>query len=585
MSVKNTWWGVLFLFCLASGPVASVYAQSSETQAEQTEDTNAESAENAEEASPDPIQVLREEYTNLSVIMRGVADRHNELTRQITNASVSEALVIENQVTELKVEFVKNMRRQVAIYHELSRLDDPAREIRKEIEDLLARTSKGLHENLDANQRRLAKMRSDRDAAAREDKAVVDQRIFEQEKWLIQLYDFTYDQTESLKSMGMDYKRLEDYLIERVSNDADFYSSRLEVVDQGLSQLNEIAKSATLSQEQQDEVKSLGIKKTQSVNTLREMVRLMGALKLDTTKYQRVLVTTSGKVTTDLLDADVAATLLTDWISFAYEWLSRNALDVALDVVVFFLIVFVFRLLSLVAGKLIERGMSKGDVSPLLKIMLKSVVRGAIVVFGVLVAFSQLGIHITPLLAGLGIFGFIIGFALQDSLSNFASGLMILSYRPFDIGDTIEVCGVMGVVKHMTLISATIRTFDNQVLTIPNNKIWGSVIRNMTAQTKRRIDMEFIIDPNEDIDHVLACIEDEVNKNEQVLDDPAPAVKLNKVTIYGMEVIARPWALREEYFPTHWALQRAIKKRLAEEKIVLAFQQSPLFNRTQEPSG
>ena len=90
-----------------------------------------------------------------------------------------------------------------------------------------------------------------------------------------------------------------------------------------------------------------------------------------------------------------------------------------------------------------------------------------------------------PLLAGLGIAGFVIGFALQDTLSNFASGLMILFYRPFDVGDVIDSSGVFGEVSHMSLVNTTILTFDNQTLIVPNSKIWGNVIKNVTAQRIR----------------------------------------------------------------------------------------------------
>jgi small conductance mechanosensitive channel len=91
------------------------------------------------------------------------------------------------------------------------------------------------------------------------------------------------------------------------------------------------------------------------------------------------------------------------------------------------------------------------------------------------VALSQLGIQLGPVLAGLGIAGFIVGFALQDTLSNFAAGLMILIYRPYDVGDAVEAGGVMGTVKAMNLVSTTIATWDNQKLVVPNGKIWGDV--------------------------------------------------------------------------------------------------------------
>ena len=111
-----------------------------------------------------------------------------------------------------------------------------------------------------------------------------------------------------------------------------------------------------------------------------------------------------------------------------------------------------------------------------------------IMLVGFLIVLTQFGVEIGPALAGLGILGFIVGFALQETLSNFASGLMILVYRPFDVGDVVEVAGHTGTVRLMSLVSTTIVSFDNQRLVIPNTKIWGDVIRNITAEENRRVD-------------------------------------------------------------------------------------------------
>lgn len=98
-------------------------------------------------------------------------------------------------------------------------------------------------------------------------------------------------------------------------------------------------------------------------------------------------------------------------------------------------------------------------------------------VIGIMVGLSQIGLNLAPVLTGFGIAGVIIGFALQDTLSNFASGMMLLIYRPFDVGDFVHAGGVDGKVSHMSLVNTTIRTFDNQIIIVPNSKIWGDVIK------------------------------------------------------------------------------------------------------------
>ena len=143
---------------------------------------------------------------------------------------------------------------------------------------------------------------------------------------------------------------------------------------------------------------------------------------------------------------------------------------------------------------------SNADLSTLMKSILVSVSGGSVMALGFLMALSQAGISIGPALAGLGVAGFVVGFALQDTLGNFAAGAMILIYRPYDVDDFVEVAGASGLVKEMSLVSTTIATFDNQTLVVPNSKIWGDVIKNVTAQKVRRVDLEFGIGYGDDIE-------------------------------------------------------------------------------------
>lgn len=132
-------------------------------------------------------------------------------------------------------------------------------------------------------------------------------------------------------------------------------------------------------------------------------------------------------------------------------------------------------------------------MSKLLQDFFENMISKLVMLIGVLIALAHIGVQIGPLLAGLGIAGFIIGFALQDTLSNFASCMMILLYRPYDVGDIIEAAGQRGTVHQMNLVSTTIFSFDNQRLIIPNNKIWGDIIKNVTSQETRRVDFEFYV--------------------------------------------------------------------------------------------
>lgn len=202
---------------------------------------------------------------------------------------------------------------------------------------------------------------------------------------------------------------------------------------------------------------------------------------------------------------------------------------------------------------------------------------------GVLMALSQIGISLAPMLAGLGVAGFIVGFALQDSLSNFAAGAMILVYRPFDVDDFVEVTGASGLVKKMNLVSTTIATFDNQTLVVPNSKIWGDVIKNVTAQKERRVDLEFGIGYGDDIEHAERVLHEIVTAHEKVLKQPEPNIRLHTLGDSSVNFIVRPWVKTEDYWSVYWDIMREVKLRFDREGISIPFPQRDvhLFKETE----
>jgi small conductance mechanosensitive channel len=225
----------------------------------------------------------------------------------------------------------------------------------------------------------------------------------------------------------------------------------------------------------------------------------------------------------------------------------------------------------------------KANVSQLLRDTLIAWSSRVVMAIGFLVALSQLGVQIGPLLAGLGIAGFIVGFALQDSLANFAAGAMILVYRPFDVGDVIEAATVSGKVSAMSLVSTTIHTFDNQTLIVPNNRIWGDVIRNVTAQRIRRVDLVVGVGYAEDVEHVERILHDVIAKHPKTLDDPEPMVKLHKLGESGVDFVVRPWARTQDYWEVYWDLTREVKLRFDREGIRIPYPQRDVHVRSTPP--
>lgn len=222
-------------------------------------------------------------------------------------------------------------------------------------------------------------------------------------------------------------------------------------------------------------------------------------------------------------------------------------------------------LLSKVVSILLNRALIlSSNISQLLRDFLKGIVRWIIMSIGLIMALAAMEVSIAPLLALLGAAGFIIGLALQDSLSNFASGIMILFFRPFDVDDVIDAGGVSGTVTSVSLVSSTIMTFDNKKMLVPNNKIWRDVITNATDVKTRRIDLEFAVNYDSDIMQVQTILQDIAAEHPKVLETPEPMVHLHNITDTSIIFICRPWIRSVDYWSVRWDLMQSVKLRFAE---------------------
>jgi len=150
---------------------------------------------------------------------------------------------------------------------------------------------------------------------------------------------------------------------------------------------------------------------------------------------------------------------------------------------------------------------------------------------------------------------------------------MILLYRPYDVGDLIEIVGAFGKVKDMNLVSTTILTLDHQTLVVPNSKIWGDVIKNVTAQRERRIDMVFGIGYADDIPHAERVLRAIVEAHDKVLDEPEPMVKLHNLGESSVDFVVRPWVKTDDYWEVYWDITREVKMRFDAENISIPFPQ------------
>ena len=274
------------------------------------------------------------------------------------------------------------------------------------------------------------------------------------------------------------------------------------------------------------------------------------------------------------------------WATFR-AWLvnPEGGLALAGNIALFLGILIGFKLLASVLGRVIDRGLrTVGKTSDLLRSFLVNSVRKVTMLVGVVIALSQLGVNIGPLVAAIGAAGFVIGFALQGTLSNFASGVMIMMYRPFEIGDAVSAAGVVGKVNSMNLVSTTIRTFDNQSIVVPNTKIWGDVITNITANSTRRVDLTFGIGYEDDIGEAKAVLEKVVGANDKVLADPAPVIEVHELGDSSVNFAVRPWVRTDDYWDVYWAITRNVKEAFDEAGISIPFPQQDVHHHGLGPA-
>jgi small conductance mechanosensitive channel len=318
-----------------------------------------------------------------------------------------------------------------------------------------------------------------------------------------------------------------------------------------------------------------------AIARLNSVVTMLERLDGDTLAMRRVLIEKSGGLALSLVDTAMLNVVLGETQDRLVDWFSANGASTLLSAILFVGILILARSLAGLSKRLTARALRHSDqsISQLLKETLISMAGTVVFLIGLLVALAQVGVSVTPMIAGLGVVGFIVGFALQDTLSNFAAGAMILAYRPFDTGDFIAAGEAEGTVLKMNLVNTTIITIENKVLIIPNSKIWGGVIMNTTGQNLRRTDLIYRVSYSDDVDLVQGILEELIDADERWLDDPEPLVRLKQYSESSIDFMVRAYAKTDEYWEAVWALNKAVKKRFDAEGITIPFPQREVHSR------
>lgn len=283
----------------------------------------------------------------------------------------------------------------------------------------------------------------------------------------------------------------------------------------------------------------------------------------------------------DVEDAGAAFTTVKNWALS-----EQGGIRWAWNILKFVAILAAFWVLSRMLASLTGHAVARiKGASSLLRSFLVSFVRQATLIVGMVMALSALEINTNPLLALIGGAAFVIGLALQGTLANFAHGLLILAYRPFDVGDVVDAGGVSGIVDSMNMLSTTIRTFDNKLMIVPNAQIGGGTITNATASDTRRVDLVFGVGYGDDLDKAQQILERVVKAHPQVLAEPAPLIKVNQLADSAVNFVVRPWTKTADYWTVYWDLTRSVKQAFDAEGISIPFPQRDIYVHQVERSA
>ncbi|MEQ3633571.1 mechanosensitive ion channel domain-containing protein [Thalassolituus sp.] len=239
-----------------------------------------------------------------------------------------------------------------------------------------------------------------------------------------------------------------------------------------------------------------------------------------------------------------------------------------------------------IAVGMISNGVSKvmttAKLDPILVNFLSGILRSVLLLLVLVFALSKLGLDTTSLVALLGAAGLAVGLALKDSLSHFAAGVMLILFRPFKVGDYVEINGVGGSVEQITILSTRLKSPDNKVITVPNGSVFGNTMINFSEQATRRVDMVVGIDYGSDLLKAKAILEEMVNGHELVLQSPAPTIAVSELADSSVNFVVRPWVNAADYWTVKWDLTEKIKLRFDEEGIEIPFpQMSVHFEKTE----
>lgn len=260
---------------------------------------------------------------------------------------------------------------------------------------------------------------------------------------------------------------------------------------------------------------------------------------------------------------------ITELFQQNHEVLLGKLLQLVAAIVIF----YVGRMVAKGVRGFLERTLLARAVDKAVVSFVASIVYALILIATVLMALSQVGVQTTSFIAILGAAGLAVGLALQGSLANFASGILIILFRPFKSGDFVDAGGVTGTVDKIEIFQTIMKTPDNKLVIIPNAQITGGAITNYSAEATRRVDLVIGISYDSDLLKAKQILEDLLKNDSRVLTTPAPVVKVGELADSSVNFIVRPWVNSADYWGVYWDTLEKVKLSFDEQGIAIPFPQ------------
>ena len=537
-------------------------------------------AARGQESSPEPPaeEAAATATDSVEELLDRIRQTDGELVELIERAATAEG----EELDLVRSEIGKLARKQrddlTALLDRMTTGDDSEADmelLEQQGEQLLRRSSRRLRAYIQLFQSALEEEATKRPELAPSEAQVFEHRMAEETSRLDRFYLGLAQLTDQMASFDLNVEEEEAFLEQQLGERGKNLLQLMELTKKQLDQYKDLLDRSPGDSDLQARVFAAEERYHSNKTSLLATIHMMRLRGMDYLDLELRTIELTGEITPEALEVDVAVGLFQREATRARVYLVENGPKLLLRAFVILAILLIFWLLSRITRRFTGRVLDKTKISgsKLLKEMVVTMTGRAVLVVGLIFALSQLGISLGPLLAGLGIAGFIVGFALQDTLANFAAGAMILAYQPYDVGDFIEAGGVTGKVRDMNLVSTRILTVDNQTLIVPNSKIWGDVIRNVTSQPSRRVDMVFGISYEDDIPQAERVLTEIVSSHERVLDDPEAVIKVHTLNDSSVDFIVRPWAKTEDYWDVYWDITREVKMRFDREGISIPYPQ------------